>query len=240
MFEPRDIVAQPNGCVLLNAGIARTRQYEGAFIRTSFTQPFERSSRHLLTVGTADLEMPNGFSTDFLQEQLLSVGWQFTEFGIEWALIAEQRWFVHIVPDSSDATGKKNPELSTPPGTHALLHEIWQTGGAWPNLTNEGGTIQFGAEGAKLSTFPEGCVSVRAFHARVNDGYDSKPILREIAQHCLESRKPCLAHGKDSVVLHVVDVEHDRIARNLSLSVLAHYVAGGAFRWVAPPALLMT
>ena len=128
--------------------------------------------------------------------------------------------FVHVVPNASETAANVLRVQRAPPVASIRVCEVGERRVARPNLTDVNLTVLFEREHALLEPVVINLVARVLFYTRVDDGDDLHPEFTQTRKHCGSIRVKLFVPGENSIAVHVVNVEPQRVERNVELGVL--------------------
>ena len=146
---------------------------------------------------------------------------------------------VHVVPDSGDPRGHVRRVQLAPPGSRGLGREVGKDRVPGPHLPDVAAASRRAAEDVTLQPLVVDPVAGVVLDAWIDDGDDLEPRLVEALQHAGSIGKALVVPREDPVLVHVVDVEPQGVARNVVRAVASAELLHLVLRVGVPPALVI-
>src|SRR5215471_12942909 len=152
----------------------------------------------------------------------------------------EERRLVHVVPETGGAHVCKALVQATPPVAHARQRKVWKDAVAGPYRTDVGGPVGTLDEYVFFRAGIVGRVAVVGvfLDVQIRDQDRMDALHGQIGDHFFESGKFGAIDGKGSVFVLIVDIEVNRIQRNLFVAEGFGNFKHTGFRLVAVARLL--
>src|SRR6266571_5296314 len=152
----------------------------------------------------------------------------------------ENRWLVHVVPETANSIGDKVCVKTAPPLAHLCAGEIGEHTVAGPHFAHVYRTIRILYEIVMGDPLFIGFVARKFGDVQVSDQNNLESFLPQIADHLPEGRKALRIHGEWAILLLVINIEVKHVGRNFAPAELAGDFAYPLLREVAIARLLKT
>src|SRR5579885_334831 len=155
----------------------------------------------------------------------------------EWT--TEDSRLVHIVPDATHTRVDEGLLHVTPPLAHLWPSVIGKDCVIRPDVAVEDCAVSAVNKHVFFHAFPVDLVIGIGLHARVDNGYNLETGACQISGHGAWIAEALWIPGEDAVAVHVVDVQVNGIARDVTYTKLCCHLTHFRFCGVAPTALMI-
>src|SRR5690606_21535953 len=147
--------------------------------------------------------------------------------------------FIHVVPKTPDAKGCVGGELLSPPVTRFFISEVGEVAPPGPYLPAVWCSVGVFDEGILLEAFVIRFISGFDLYARIANYHYLKTEVPQLLNKFGGVDEVLLIPCEDFVLVHVVDIEHDDIRRNILFAKCSGHAEYFHIRIIAVTALLI-